>query len=128
WSFGEQTRFLGWMVLLLASCGGLVAARDTSRLRRDIWMALGAVGVVALALSFGPAPAGSGSWPFDVLRAVPGLGLIRAPARFALLVSLVVATFAGVAVDEMVRRRRPVLALAAVVLALLELRPVAYEL
>ncbi len=38
------------------------------------------------------------------------------------------ATFAGLAVDHMVRRRRFVLAVAAVVLALLELRPVAYEL
>jgi hypothetical protein len=59
---------------------------------------------------------------------MPGLGLVRAPARFALIVSVVVATFAGLAVDQLVRRRRPVLAVAAVMLALLELRPVAYEL
>ena len=128
WSFGEQTRFLGWTVLLLASFGASVAVRRNPRLRRDVWIALGAVGGVALALSFGPGAEGSAPWPFDALRAAPGLGLVRAPARFALVVSLVVAVFAGLGVDELVRGRRRVLAAGAIVFALLELRPVAYEL
>jgi len=44
-------------------------------------------GVVALLLSFGP-----GNWSaFDLLTRVPGMALVRAPARFALLVMLAMA-------------------------------------
>ena len=128
WSFGEQTRFLGWTVLVLAGVGAALAVRRRAAIRHDLWMALGGVGLVALALSFGPAAAGGVPWPFDLLRALPGMDLVRAPARFALVVSLVMSAFAGLAVDVLVRRRRQVVAAAAVALALVELRPVAYEL
>jgi hypothetical protein len=132
WSFGEQTLFLGWTVMLLAVHGLAVVARRLWRERRsaraDLWLALGALGAIGLALSLGPGRPDGWPMPFDLVRHVPGLGLFRAPARFALVLSLVVAALAGASIDELVRRRRRLLAAGLMVLAVAELRPVAFEL
>lgn len=144
WSFGEQTLFLGWVTLLLAACGTttIVGTRVRSSAASSsssplvlsssdplILSSLFTVGVVAIALSLGPGDPASDSLPtvFDLLRGLPGMALVRAPARFALTVSIVVAVLAGLGVATLARTRRW-LAVPLVGLALLELRPVHYEL
>jgi len=58
-------------------------------------------GAIALALSFGPA---AGWSPYDLFTRLPAMSLLRAPARFALLVMLALALLAGVAIADLRRR------------------------
>src|SRR5690606_21747060 len=141
WSFGEQTRFLGWVTLLLAAYGtativgtlvrrssaasSAAAASSSSSSSSSspspsssplflsssdplILSSLFTVGVVAFALSLGPGDPASDGLPtaFDLLRGLPGMALVRAPARFALTVSIVVAVLAGLGVATLARTRR----------------------
>lgn len=92
WIWGEQTLYLGMAALALGALGVWWVIGKRHRL------ALAAVvtGGLALALSFGP---GAGLAPFDLFAKIPAMGLLRAPARFALLVIFAQAIFvaAGVA-------------------------------
>jgi hypothetical protein len=73
--WGERTLFLGWTLGVLALAGAILSPYRAL---------LVAVGLVAVALSFGPSPTG---WsPYDLLARLPGVGGFRATARFALLV------------------------------------------
>lgn len=145
WSFGEQTLFLGWTVLALALLGVARAMVVAWRMRSgrasgegdprpaayrvDLLLALIGLGAVAGVLSLGPSsPAATWPLPFDLLAQHEGLNLFRAPARFGLLVSLVVACLAGVGVDALARGRSAAVAGLLVALALVELRPVHFEL
>lgn len=128
WSFGEQTLYAGIVVLLLAGAGGVRLSRRQG-IRRDIWTQLAVTGVVSLLLSFGPSPDdAAGLLPFDLLAGSTGLSLFRAPARFGLLVSLVLACLAGAALDGWTGLRGRLLAAALVAVALVELRPQHFEL
>lgn len=104
--WGEQSVFLGWIALTLAGVGlaALVRRREVSR-RAWIFPALSVVGFL---LSLGPAPGlpgGTTLAPFHWLSALPGVGGIRAPARFAVLVSLGVAGLAALGASALMRRR-----------------------
>lgn len=128
WSFGEQTLYVGVIVLVLAGAGGIRLLRARVA-RPDLWLLLVGTGLVSLLLSVGPsADDGVGVLPFDLLAASHGLSLFRAPARFGLLVSLVLACLAGAALDNWKRTGGRVLAAGVTALALLELRPNHYEL
>ncbi len=79
WIWGEQTLYLGIVGLALAMLGVWRWVRMPDRLTAAVAM----TGALGLALSFGP---GAGLTPFDVFAKIPAMGLLRAPARFALLV------------------------------------------
>ncbi len=124
WSFGERTRFLGWTTLVLALAGTATFIRSSAPLLPSVLLVMGAL---AFALSLGPGEPGGLPTAFDLLRLLPGMDLVRAPARFSLIVSLVVALLAGLGVATLARRRWWV-TVPLVALALVELRPVHYEL
>ena len=99
--WGERTLYVGWLALLLAAAGlwQAVAAR-----RWRVLCTAGILTAVAFALSLGPSPRG---WsPFEALAALPGLGALRAPARFSLLVLLGLSIFATLGADLVCRRAR----------------------
>ncbi len=128
WSFGEQTLYAGIVVLVLA-CAGVVRIARGGVARPDIWAQLGGTALLALLLSLGPSAEGAPPLlPFDAVAATSGLSLFRAPARFGLLVSLVLACLAGAAVDGCRGRFVRLAGAALVALALVELRPNHYEL
>lgn len=90
--WGERTLYVGLAVLTLCTLGGrrLLAREWAGRGReRRLAGAILVTGCLALSLSFGPSPTGLA--PFDLLARVPGLALLRAPARFALLVMMAAA-------------------------------------
>jgi hypothetical protein len=93
WIWGEQTLYAGISALALAVAGAWAVGRGgilrSCRLTRALLIA----GGVALVLSLGPTA--SGLAPFDLLASLPGIAMLRAPARFALLVMLAVAVLAG---------------------------------
>jgi hypothetical protein len=105
WIWGEQTLYIGITTLALSGIG-LKRALATGD-----WLALALLltGLLALALSFGPSA--SGVTPFDLFARLPGMSLLRAPARFALLVMLALAAlvaFGAAALHERLGRRGPV--------------------
>ncbi len=138
WSFGERTRFLGWTTLLLALCGTVTVVGTVARslrvgrtdsaapLPRRLPVVV-AIGVLAFALSLGPGDPDGLPTAFDLLRGLPGMALVRAPARFSLIVSMVVALLAGQGLASLTSRRRW-LAIPLLALALIEVRPFHYEL
>ncbi len=104
WIWGEQTLYPGVAVLTLSAAG---AARLLVRneKRPDALRLAAAVlitGGVALGLSFGPTS--SGLSPFDLLSRAPGLALLRAPARFALLVMMAAALLSAVGAGWLLER------------------------
>lgn len=115
WMWGEQTLFLGWLTIAMAVIG--VAALAVTKRWRD-GGAYVLLAVIGLALSFGPSLPRDrlGVSAFDVLTLLPGVGGLRAPARFALLVVLGVSVLAGFGVAALQRRfgRKAVIAVAAV--------------
>lgn len=102
--WGERAVFIGWIAVLLAGCAFAIRPTDASAARtggtphRTFFALLGLLG---LALALGPS--GHGLAPFDLLTRLPGLGLFRAPARFALLVLLAVAMLAAVGAARLFR-------------------------
>jgi hypothetical protein len=98
WIWGEQTLSLGVAVLTF-SAAGLLQLRAPRAHEDGIERLAAAVliaGGVALGLSFGPTSTGLS--PFDLLSRLPGLSLLRAPARFALLVVMAVALLSALGV------------------------------
>jgi hypothetical protein len=88
WIWGEQTLYLGLAGVGLAGLGKWRWVRMPDRLTAASAFA----GGIALALSFGP---GAGLRPFDLFLRIPAMGLLRAPARFALLVVFAQAVLAA---------------------------------
>jgi hypothetical protein len=105
WIWGEQTLFLGWLTLALATAGSIVAVRSRdATMRRVRFLIL--LGMFALALSLGPSAsevaAGAWGWsPFGLIARIPGADLFRVPARFAALITLSLAVLAGAACAEL---------------------------
>lgn len=91
WIWGETTLYLGWIALLLGAIGVI----DVLTQRRWRTCAVyGGLMVIALALSFGPSAAPEPAWtPFGAFSWLPGVGSIRAPARFAVLVLFALSVF-----------------------------------
>ncbi len=90
WIWGEQTLYVGMTTLGLAAVGAWRLARgEISRVCAAVVM----TGLLALALSFGPSA--MGVTPFDLFLRLPGMALMRAPARFALLVMMSLALLAS---------------------------------
>jgi hypothetical protein len=129
WIWGEQTLYLGVAVLTF-STAGLLQLRARRAHEDGIHRLAAAVliaGGVALGLSFGPTSTGLS--PFDLLSRVPGLSLLRAPARFALLVVLAVALLSALGVSRLrdqFGRRTPVVAAALLFVFFLESFVVAF--
>lgn len=91
WIWGEQTIYLGITTLALASAGvWRLFKRKIDRIVLTVLLA----GLVGLTLSFGPSATGLS--PFDLFSGLPGMGLLRAPARFALLVMMALALLAAI--------------------------------
>lgn len=107
WIWGEQTLYLGAIAMSLAGLALVTSVLQGTRRRADgtdggaccprrtvAFFAL--LGLVAVALSLGPSrPPGSGWRPFDLALLVPGLGLMRAVARFSMLAVLALAMLAA---------------------------------
>jgi hypothetical protein len=99
WIWGELTLYVGWLTLLLAIGGAVVALRNRTEsaclLRYFLLLA-----VLSVALAAGPSAqevadnAWHWSW-FGALAHIPGADLFRAPARFAALLTLALAILAG---------------------------------
>jgi hypothetical protein len=117
WIWGEQTLYLGWIVLLLSAAGILEV------IRRRHWRLLAVYGglvTIGFALSLGPSEQ---SWtPFEALSLLPGIGSFRAPARFTVLLLLGLAVFVSLGAQWIlaVGRRGRVLLLVLVPLMLSE--------
>ncbi len=94
---GEACAYVGVVPLILAFVGWFATRRD--RLMTP-WRL---VGLLSLALATMP-----GWWPegFDMLLELPGVGTFRAPARYTLLTSLVLALLAGRGLDRSIAPRR----------------------
>jgi hypothetical protein len=94
WIWGEQTLYVSVAVLVMCAAGLRFLVRGMQS-GRDLRVAAAVLvtGGAALALSFGPTPTGLS--PFDLLARAPGFGLLRAPARFALLVMMAAALLAA---------------------------------
>jgi hypothetical protein len=99
WSFGENTLSLGYVSIGLGAVGLIWFFRRRGGNARESWPGVATsafyavLGVLALALSFGPSQgaARNDNWgftPFGIFAHIPGMSLFRAPARFALLVTL----------------------------------------
>ena len=114
WLWGERTLFVGWTALALAGVGVLVGVRRRPRLT-GFYLAL-AIG--AFWLSLGPSTDGAeqGWRPFDLLASVPGVGGLRAPARFAEIVLLAMSVLVAIAVAAVEARFRRYGRIAVVVL------------
>ena len=130
WSFGEQTLYVGLVVAGLA-LAGIIRLLRSGTARPDLWLQLALTGVASFLLSLGPSTpgtSGASMLPFDLLAGTEGLALFRAPARFGLLVSIVLAVLAGAALDTARGRLGRLAAVALVMAALVDLGPGHYEL
>jgi len=95
----ELELFPGFVVLALAAVG-LLAAR---KLRMDLLaVSMGAIGATGLLLSFGPL--GIRRLYALLYDSVFGFQVIRAPARFSVLVFFALAVLAGIGLEAIVRR------------------------
>jgi hypothetical protein len=112
--YGERAIFVGYVALaaavvaigLLAGPRAAGAGQARPERRPELWC-LVAIAVLAFVCSLGPAaaargPGGAGAaamdWtPFGLISQLPGLSLLRVPARFALLVMLVLSVLAAYA-------------------------------
>lgn len=105
----ERSIFLGYLPLALAACGLWFNRKGGA-----YWALLA---LVAGLLALGPAlqvlgesdfgPAGDRiPLPYALLDAVPGLNILRVPARFALLVTLSLAVLSGLGIVELGKRLR----------------------
>ena len=98
-----RSYFLG-VVTGAAALAGIAICIVVPERRRLLWVLV--LGIVAFALSLGPSAAGAGWRPFDLVSVLPGIGSFRAPSRMAVLVTVALALFVGVAVAALPRRWR----------------------
>ncbi len=104
----SESLFPGFVTLIFATAGALVARRD--RRGECLWL-YGGLALLAFWASFGPR-AGLYS---ALYRIVPVFTWMRAPARFGLLVTLGLSVLAGVGLSHVLTRvRRPIVVVAAV--------------
>jgi len=104
WIWGERTLYLGCATLALAGIGIMRALGDRTGSARLVRFSV-ALGLVALALSLGPASPQSWGWtPFGMFVRLPGMQLFRVPARFALLLTLALAVLAAAGASSLHRR------------------------
>lgn len=83
-----------------------------------------AAGCLTLLLSFGLHLSLGGWQPYDAIRwLIPGMENLRSPFRFAVCVQVFLVFLGAIALDSLLVRKRPALALLLVALALLELAP-----
>lgn len=107
WIWGERTLFVGWIAIGLALCG-VMAGAATGERRSTVAFYLLLV-LVGFLLSLGPF-----EWrlvrpdwsPYGLLARLPGVGGIRAPARFSLIVLLGASVLAGIGVEAALARLR----------------------
>jgi hypothetical protein len=102
WIWGEQTLYAGSVAIALAVVGVWVLIRRRTvpcRLSSAVFI----TGAIALLLSWGPT--GSALGPFDLLARLPGMSMLRAPARFALLVMLALAMLAAYGTAHLLKRQ-----------------------
>jgi hypothetical protein len=112
WQPWSDVLFPGVGTLALAAVGGVALARGSARARRVLSAYL-AVAVLAAWASFGP-----DLGLYRLLNAtVPGMTLIRAPARFGVLVTFALAVLAGFGAGRLSGRRRWMPAVLVVMLA-----------
>ncbi len=102
WIWGEQTLYAGSAAIALGAAGVWALFRRRPLRPSRLTAALLATGAVALLLSFGPAT--SGATLFDLFARLPGMSMLRSPARFALLVMLALATLAAYGAAYLVHR------------------------
>lgn len=102
WIWGEQTLYAGTAAIVLAVMGVWALSRRRTVRGCRLTAALLITGAVALLLSWGPTA--SGLAPFDWIARLPGLSMLRSPARFALLVMLALATLAAYGTAHLVTR------------------------
>ena len=103
WIWGEQTLYAGTTAIALAAVGAWALTRRRTapacRLTHALWI----TGAIALLLSWGPTK--SGLSPFDLIARLPGMSMLRSPARFALLVMLALAALAAYGTAFLVKRQ-----------------------
>lgn len=104
WIWGEQTLYAGMSAIALAAVGAWAFGRGQPVPAPRVTSAVLIAGAIALALSFGPTR--SGLAPFDVVALMPGMSMLRSPARFALLAMLAVATLAAYGAALLLKRER----------------------
>jgi hypothetical protein len=102
WIWGEQTLYAGSAAITLAAVGVWALIRRQTVRGCRLTAALLISGAVALLLSWGPTA--SGVAPFDLLARLPGISMLRSPARFALLVMLALATLTAYGAAHLMRR------------------------
>lgn len=100
WKPWVEVLFPGFGVLLFAGIGaaGYVRADEG---RRRLILAYGLLAAMAAWASFGPALG-----LYAILDRLPGMSLIRAPARFGIVVTFALAVLAGLGVARVSSRRR----------------------
>lgn len=103
WIWGEQTLYAGTIAIALAAVGAWALSRRRTAQSCRLTQALLITGAVALLLSWGPTR--SGLAPFDLLAWLPGMSMLRAPARFALLVMLALAALSAYGTAFLVERQ-----------------------
>lgn len=103
WIWGEQTLYVGTTAIALAAVGVWALGRRLTDSSHRLTIALVITGVVAFVLSWGPTMWGIA--PFDLLARLPGMSMLRAPARFALLVMLAVAALSAHGAAFLVKRQ-----------------------
>ena len=103
WIWGEQTLYAGTTAIALAAVGAWAMGRRRTASSCHLTRALLLTGAVALLLSWGPT--GSALAPFDLLARLPGMSMLRAPARFALLVMLALAVLSAYGTAFLVKRQ-----------------------
>ncbi len=101
WIWGEQTVYVGLTAVALAAAGAWTVARRGAPGAWRLTCALLVAGGVGLVLSWGPTS--SGIAPFDLFARLPGMSMLRAPARFALLVMLAVAVLSAYGTAALVK-------------------------
>lgn len=106
--WGELTVYLGWVIVVLAIAGAVVAIRgrgEGARASRFFILLAAVAAVLALGPSRSEVVSGAYGWsPFGLLAHVPGLSLFRIPARYTQLMTLAFAVLAAVAAAALHRR------------------------
>ncbi|MFN8040116.1 MAG: hypothetical protein U0Q07_12975 [Acidimicrobiales bacterium] len=129
----EDALYPGTILLALAGTGVALAVAADRRsptpdgaARRRALVLLGAVAVVAFALSFGLTVQLGGWHPYDLVRHVPGFAELRSPFRAGVLVQVALVPAAALTLDALWRHRRhwgPAAVVAVCLLAVLEVWP-----
>jgi len=108
----RESLFPGYVVTIFGVAGLATGLRSRGRARL-LWAIYGGLAILAFWTSLGP-PAGLYRLMYAVL---PGLGLIRAPSRFGLIVTFALAVLGGGSIAALLRRLPPPALVASVLIA-----------